>query len=290
MEPKNFRFFQYIKSIFSNFVPGKEIIAERRAAAATFAAARSDRKETGNKVVVDQPLAKQRVDSRLLSQPSVGSRLTVFSNLFFKKENFSGSSSSAFAGGIFFLFVGFVIGNLFGTFLPAIRIFFSWDGFIVIFLLFFIEFISYIRYQRKNRFFLILWNLPRGCFDEEPVPLDSEDEKSKPPPLNNEVTAAKKGKQNDNKIAFTRNFPFFINFSGLLSPTQRSSRAASLARSVNLLGRPAPLFSTERTTTFFERSPGKETFPAKGLPYRSFNYFKIGFLLGFFIDAYKVGS
>lgn len=178
----------------------------------------------------------------------------------YKESIFSESSSTAFAGGIFFLFVGFVIGNLFGTFLPSIRIFFSWDGFIVIFLLFFIEFISYIRYQRKNRFFLILWAaehevLESGqakgyavgqqkqpiSFTKDKFPLDVEDQRRKQHPLNNEVTAAKKGKRNDNKITFTSRYPFFI------------------------------------ISTF-------------QVGWKSFNYFKIGFLLGFFIDAYKVGS
>jgi hypothetical protein len=265
MEPRIFRFFQYIESIFSNFVTGNKIIAKRRVAAANVAAARPDRKETGNKV------------AGVACSFSLPTRLSAFSNLFFKKENFSVSSSSAFAGRIFFLFVGFVIGNLFGTFLPAIRLFFSWDGFIVLFLLFFIEFISYIRYQRKSRFFLILWNLPRGpesipfwginfqspihfAKEKEKFFLDLEDEINNPPRLNNEVTAAKKVKQNDNKIAFTGNFPFF---------------RISLS----------PLFSNEGKTTFFEGSP---PFNTKG--YKSLNYFKIGFLLGFFIDAYKVGS
>lgn len=197
MEPRIFRFLQFIESILSNIVPGKEISAKIRGKGS---AATPDRKE-------------------------------IISNLFFKKENFSRSPSPAFVSGIFFLFVGFVIGNLFGTFLPAIRIYFSWDGFIVIFLLFFIEFISYIRYQGKSRFFLILWNWEGN---------------------------------NGNKIAISSNFPFF---------------KISLRR--------GPYLKSEETTTF-----GKRSFPfsSKGLLCCSLNYFKIGFLLGFFIDAYKVGS
>ncbi len=249
MEPRIFRFFQYIQSIFFNFFAGKEIIAKKGGTGTNEGAARSDRKESWRVAPASFGVATKSVNLK-------GS--LSFSKIFFKKENFSASSSSAFVRGIFFLFVGFVIGNLFGTFLPAIRIFFSWDGFIVIFLLFFIEFISYIRYQTNSRFFLILWDFPRG---REPIPffkekeqfsLDLEDEKSAPPPLNNKVTDDKKGKQNNNKTAFTRDFSFFSNGT---------------------------------KTTFLQK-----TFSLAGKGYKSLNYFKIGFLLGFFIDAYKVGS
>jgi hypothetical protein len=209
MEPRIFRFFQYIESILSNFVAGKEISAKTRAASLP-----PDRKETGS----------------------------VISNFFPKKENFS--------TGIFFLFVGFVIGNLFGTFLPAIRIFFSWDGFIVLFLLFFIEFISYIRYHGKSRFFLILWNFrrPIPCVDEG-IPFWGRTFQPLIPFVQNRFSKEKvsldlEDGRSDAKI-----------------PQLRSS-----------------------ATTFVDGW----RYPAKG--YKSLNYFKIGFLLGFFIDAYKVGS
>jgi hypothetical protein len=67
---------------------------------------------------------------------------------------------TSFSSAIFFLFIGFLLGNLFGTFLSWIRTLVPWDGFIVISLLFFIEIISYIRYHKAGRSFLILWKFP----------------------------------------------------------------------------------------------------------------------------------
>jgi len=300
MEPRIFRFFQYIESILSNFVAGKEISAKIRAANTSCSAATPDRKETGNEIAGDGVAGKKIAGSFRTGRPPCYTQVeAAISNLFFKKENFS--------SGIFFLFIGFVIGNLFGTFLPAIRIFFSWDGFIVLFLLFFIEFISYVRYQRKSRFFLILWNFRRRGkpisfrginfqppilfgqkgFVKEKVFLNLEESpgvqgEAKIPTaqLGNERIVAKKEKQNGNKTAFSSNFPFFR---------------------ISLF----PLFSNEGTTTFVERSlpfPFSSylkdrrgllpivTQSVQAASLKSLNYFKIGFLLGFFIDAYKVGS
>ena len=67
---------------------------------------------------------------------------------------------NSFSSSIFFLFFGFLVGNLFGTFLNAIRTFIYWDGFIVLILLFFIEIISYITYHKEGRSFFIFWRFP----------------------------------------------------------------------------------------------------------------------------------
>lgn len=108
-----------------------------------------------------------------------------------------------FSYGIFFLFVGFLLGNLFGTFLPLIRLFFPWDGFIVLIILFCVELISYIRYHKQGGAFLGIWKITK----------------------NNRISD---------------------------SYTLRKDEAIDR--------------------------------------WKECNYFKIGFLLGFFIDAYKVGS
>jgi hypothetical protein len=62
-----------------------------------------------------------------------------------------------FSYGIFFLFVGFLFGNLFGTFLPLIRLFFPWDGFIVLIIIFVVELLSYRRYHKQGGAFLGIW-------------------------------------------------------------------------------------------------------------------------------------
>jgi hypothetical protein len=102
---------------------------------------------------------------------------------------------------IFLLFFGFLLGNLFGTFLPLIRIVFPWDGFIVLIIIIGMELINYSRYTSSNQKYL-------GRFVEA----------GKKPPI-------------------------------VSSQLWNSDTAAS-----------------------------------------GWNSFKIGFLLGFFIDAYKVGS
>ncbi len=76
-------------------------------------------------------------------------QLKVYLNrkFFFFKEVFS------FA--LFTLFVGFLIGNLFGTFLNTIRYFIFWDGLIVFIILSIMELLNFILYNKAKRFFVI---------------------------------------------------------------------------------------------------------------------------------------
>lgn len=72
---------------------------------------------------------------------------------------------------IFFFFFGFLLGNLFGTLLPAIRTHLWWDGWLLLLLLFVIELISYKRYHRMGRPFLTFysntnWKTPRSIYVE----------------------------------------------------------------------------------------------------------------------------
>ena len=62
----------------------------------------------------------------------------------FLKKNFSIS--------ILFLFIGFFIGNIFGTFLNWLRHLMVWDGFLIFALLSFFEMISSIVYQNHFNF------------------------------------------------------------------------------------------------------------------------------------------
>ncbi len=80
-----------------------------------------------------------------------------FSSIFKEKFDFFQIS---FSSAIFFLFTGFLGGNLFGTFLQGIRHFLPWDGFIVVSFLFFVEIVSYIRYHVEGRAFIFLWSFP----------------------------------------------------------------------------------------------------------------------------------
>lgn len=50
---------------------------------------------------------------------------------------------------IFLLFLGFICGNLFGTFLKFFRYHINWDGFIILLIILLIEFINYLTYIKK---------------------------------------------------------------------------------------------------------------------------------------------
>jgi hypothetical protein len=56
------------------------------------------------------------------------------------------------------LFLGFLTGSIFATFLPFFRHFLLWDGFIILFILLWSEFISYVIYHKDDRkFFFFLF-------------------------------------------------------------------------------------------------------------------------------------
>lgn len=247
MEPRVFRFFQYIESILSNFFTEKGIrsktgasFVEGRATLSGKGRVTPETKETGNKG--GAPTLLGRGHSSFVDEATG----LVISKIIPKKESFS--------NGIFFLFVGFVIGNLFGTFLPSIRFFFSWDGFIVLFLLFFIEFISYIRYRGKSRFFLILWNFSRSTSS---------------------------GEQGISFWNIDLQLPILFVQKRFSTP-QGGRENGSFDLEQQKSGREIPELGSSAATFLDGWIPFSR--------YKSLNYFKIGFLLGFFIDAYKVGS
>ena len=53
---------------------------------------------------------------------------------------------------LFSLFLGFVMGNLFGTFLNSFRNLINWDGLIISLTILIIEFINYLNYKKKTFF------------------------------------------------------------------------------------------------------------------------------------------
>jgi small-conductance mechanosensitive channel len=61
-----------------------------------------------------------------------------------------------FSKALFFLFNGFLIGNLFGSFLNTLRELFIWDGFIISVIVIFIEILNFLIYHSKKRCFFIL--------------------------------------------------------------------------------------------------------------------------------------
>lgn len=150
-----------------------------------------------------------------------------------------------FAKGIFLLFFGFLLGNLFGSFLNIFQESLIWNGFIPILILLFEEFISYLTYRSKTkkRALFFAWNFINVRTSDK---FHSFLE-------NNAVLRIFL-----NCIFFIKNF-FFSIFAIF------------------------PQSTKEKIKHFFFLYKG--TFFIKSL-----NLFKIGILLGFFIDAFKVGS
>ena len=54
---------------------------------------------------------------------------------------------NSFSLALFSLFLGFLCGNLFGTFLDSLRIYFFWNGFVAFIILLFIEAINFFVYR-----------------------------------------------------------------------------------------------------------------------------------------------
>lgn len=86
----------------------------------------------------------------------IETRIVFFINKFkvyLKSKNSFFKEVFSFA--LFTLFFGFLIGNLFGTFLNTIRSFILWDGLIIFIILFIMELLNFILYNKAKRFFVI---------------------------------------------------------------------------------------------------------------------------------------
>lgn len=169
----------------------------------------------------------------------------------FLKKNFSIS--------VLFLFIGFFLGNVFGTFLNGLRDFIVWDGLLVFGLLSLFEIISSIVYQNNPRAY--------GTIAAGPAFLPS-------PVLTN-------------KTSFS---DFFITkniFLKMKLPRRKLKKANRLKT------------SSKSTNQFYLQISYKKlrnlltinSYFLKSLPiWRLLNCLKVGILFGFFIDAFKVGS
>lgn len=139
---------------------------------------------------------------------------------------------------IFTLFLGFVCGNLFGTFLNYFRNFVSWDGIIISLTILVIEFINYLNFHINKS------------------------------ASNTSINEKKLTEATSNRV----------------SPSLQAIQNQSNEQIKNLRS-----YSTS-TLNFKSRSVIK--FPALNKRHwvKILNFYKIGLLLGFFIDAFKVGS
>ena len=165
---------------------------------------------------------------------------------------------TTFPVALFTLLLGFNTGNLFGTFLTALRFTLNWDGLIILLVLLFLECVSSLIYSQPFN---------RGSNKQtDPVCLRGD---CQPALLSS-------NKQENNCQGCTRSFAL----GGQVDDKQwrQKRRAVIKSRVANGGGgacdKPPPPFLVLPATSFY-----------KGL-----NYFKIGLMLGFFVDAFKVGS
>ena len=177
---------------------------------------------------------------------------------FFTKTNFSDK--------LFLLFFGFLFGSLFGTFLPSFREKINWDGLITALIIFILEIISYIVYRSENKTFFLNSLVGISVFTN----LKKIFEKG--------VTIAKLTL----KIMQDPEFEQFKTKT-VVQPEQKTFVSSSKTNTLPLkeeAGSPSDPWKSR-----FKNSQIKQKIIFKNL-----NSFKIGIMLGFFIDAFKVGS
>lgn len=149
----------------------------------------------------------------------------------------------SFVSSTFFLFFGFMCGNLFGTFLSFFRASIPWDGAIIALILLFVEWIHYLNF--------VILNKPT---------------KAPPSPLNQQKTIGSRFLQLVLIIPkIFDNCKFFFN-----PKTKKNQLQIQWAR----------FFKSK--WYLFQRKQNAFI--------RVLNFYKLGLLLGFFIDAFKVGS
>ena len=86
----------------------------------------------------------------------IETRIVFFINqlkVYLNRKNYFFKEVFSFA--LFTLFFGFLIGNLFGTFLNTIRSFIFWDGLIIFIILSIMELLNFLLYNKAKRFFVI---------------------------------------------------------------------------------------------------------------------------------------
>ena len=78
------------------------------------------------------------------SNPRIANYLTAFT---FSFQGRVLLFQTSFTTVLFALFLGFLLANIFGTFLGALRSVAMWDGFVILGLVLFVEMISYVTYH-----------------------------------------------------------------------------------------------------------------------------------------------
>jgi hypothetical protein len=151
---------------------------------------------------------------------------------------------------VFSLFLGFVCGNLFGTFLIFFRRFLNWDVLIITTTILIVEFINYLNYKDKKRVISknFTWNATRW----------HQYFRSRKTKWRVEISKIFSTSQSRLSPLESK---FFINETSC----RNTSNSAFLDQKI---------YEIKKKINFI----------------KILNFYKIGLLLGFFIDAFKVGS
>ena len=183
---------------------------------------------------------------------------TFKKKFFFTKINFSDK--------LFLLFFGFLFGSLFGTLLPSFREKINGDGLITALIIFILEIISYIVYRSENKTFFLNPLVEINVFTN----LKKFFKKA--------ITTAK-------LIFKIMQEPKFEQYKTktMVQPEQKTFVSSSKTNLLFLKKEAGD--SSDPWKNWFKYSKIKQKIIFKNL-----NSFKIGIMLGFFIDAFKVGS
>ena len=190
------------------------------------------------------------------------------------------------------LFTGFLCGNLFGTFLDTLRLYFIWNGFVGLFLLLFIEVINSFVYgisfskkyeHSRNNFLKVFFHLTESCSKNQLY--DNANKRN-----NTRSTLLVESHTFDLKKDYNSQSKEKLN---LIEVHKKTISLASWLR-----------VNSEKSITSLQpikkwkipKSSYIHIF--KGLDFskniihieRIVNSFKIGLLFGFFVDSFKVGS
>jgi hypothetical protein len=154
-------------------------------------------------------------------------------------------TTSNFSTKLFLLFFGFLVGSLFGTFLPSFPEQINSYSFVIIVIIITTEVINYLVYSSEKKFFFIGTLLQRGL----------------------------------QFLVWIKNL-FLFNFQDQYLRSQLGSISTVKQRGIK---KQYVFFNLKIQTILIKQNKARNF-------YKNLNSLKIGIMLGFFIDAFKVGS
>ena len=203
---------------------------------------------------------------------------------------------------IFFsLLFGFLLANIFGTFLNVFRDIVFWDGFIILGILFFVEITNYLTYHPFSGSFGLGVRWDGGQSPPQPRPWPGAVVGSAPHPIEPMHPKGCKavhleGMQEGAGAPTTRSTERLASRRGwgeVPSPPAPDASPVRLGRASGASD--ASLASLERDAQDAREGRSRQlvsnaAIANRGVIYRVVNSFKLGLLLGFFVEAFKVGS